>query len=162
MSRLPLIPFLNSVIAAWLLARGLTCCADTTLIPLGSFWRYLDDGSDQGTAWSATDFNDSSWSNAPAELGYGDGDEATVIGFGGDSTNKYITTYFRRAFVITNLALVPQIYMRMRRDDGAVVYLNGDEVWRNNMANGAVDFLTRGMSATPLPRGARTGRRTSS
>jgi hypothetical protein len=147
MSRLPLSPFLNSVIAAWLLARGLTCCADTTLIPLGSFWRYLDDGSDQGTAWSATDFNDSSWSNAPAELGYGDGDEATVIGFGGDSTNKYITTYFRRAFVITNLALVPQIYMRMRRDDGAVVYLNGDEVWRNNMANGAVDFLTRAFSA---------------
>ena len=30
----------------------------TLLVPRGSAWRYLDDGSDQGTAWRATAFAD--------------------------------------------------------------------------------------------------------
>jgi len=50
-----------------------------TLLPAGSTWKYLDNGSDQGTAWQAPDFNDSAWASGPAQLGYGDGDEATVI-----------------------------------------------------------------------------------
>ena len=37
-----------------------------------------------------------------AELGYGDGDEATIIDFGGDPNNKYTTTYFRRDFTVAN------------------------------------------------------------
>src|SRR5262249_8738343 len=49
-----------------------------TLVQSNSVWKYLDNGSDQGTNWAASGFNDSSWSSGPAELGYGDGDEATV------------------------------------------------------------------------------------
>ena len=70
----------------------------TTIVPAGSTWKYLDNGSNQGTAWRAAGFNDSSWSSGPAELGYGDGDENTVVGFGPDSSNKYRTTYFRKTF----------------------------------------------------------------
>ena len=58
-------------------------------IPLGTTWKYLDDGSNQGTAWTAPSFNDSSWSSGPAELGFGDGGEATTINSGN------ITTYIR-------------------------------------------------------------------
>jgi hypothetical protein len=47
--------------------------ADTTLVPTGSVWKYLDNGSDQGTAWRAASFNDSTWRSGPAQLGYGDG-----------------------------------------------------------------------------------------
>lgn len=126
---------------------GSSCYADTNLVPFGSSWSYFDDGSDQGTAWRATNFNDSTWSNAPAELGYGEGDEATVISFGGDPGNKHITYYFRHAFVITNAAQYPQIYMRMERDDGAIAYINGTEVWRNNMPNGPIGYLTRAFSS---------------
>ena len=36
-----------------------------------------------------------------AELGYGDGDEATVVSFGPSSSNKFITTYFRQSFQAT-------------------------------------------------------------
>ena len=41
----------------------------TVLVPDGSDWKYLDDGSNQGTAWRDTLFNDSSWDSGPAQLG---------------------------------------------------------------------------------------------
>jgi hypothetical protein len=116
--------------------------ADTTLVPTGSVWKYLDNGSDQGTAWRAASFNDSTWASGPAQLGYGDGDEATTVGFGPDANNKFITTYFRRAFNVTNSSLFTNLTLRVLRDDGAVVYLNGVEVWRTNMPTGTVGFGT--------------------
>src|SRR5829696_10145978 len=79
--------------------------ADTTLVPTGATWKYLDNGTDQGTAWRAPSFSDLTWPSGPAQLGYGDGDEATTVGFGSDANNKFITTYFRRAFSVTNPAL---------------------------------------------------------
>ena len=42
----------------------------TTIIPTGSVWKYLDDGSNQGTAWRGNGFNDTSWASGPAILGY--------------------------------------------------------------------------------------------
>src|SRR6185369_10266235 len=116
--------------------------ADTTLVPTGAVWKYLDNGSDQGTAWRAASFNDSTWTSGPAQLGYGDGDEATTLSFGADANNKFITSYFRRTFSVTNASLFNSLTLRLLRDDGAVVYLNGVEVWRTNMPTGTVGFLT--------------------
>lgn len=120
-----------------------------TLIPAGSNWKYLDDGSDQGVAWRAVIFNDSPWKNGPAQLGYGDGDEATVVSFGPSSTNKYITTYFRHSFVISNASAFTNLTLRLVRDDGAVVYLNEMEVFRSNMPGGVVTNSTLASSSTP-------------
>src|SRR5688572_103609 len=53
--------------------------ADTALIPAGAIWKYLDNGSNQATAWRGTSFSDAAWVSGSAELGYGDGDEATVV-----------------------------------------------------------------------------------
>src|SRR5215211_6216139 len=116
--------------------------ADTTLVPTGATWKYLDNGSDQGTVWRATSFNDSTWASGPAQLGYGDGDEATTVGFGPDANNKFTTTYFRRAFSVTNAAAFNALTLRLMRDDGAVVYLNGVEVWRTNMPTGTIGSST--------------------
>ena len=61
-----------------------------TLIQTGAVWKYLDNGSDQGVAWRASAFDDSAWKAGPAELGYGDGGEKTVVidGPSGASTNR--------------------------------------------------------------------------
>jgi hypothetical protein len=59
-----------------------TLAAADVLVPTGAIWKYLDNGSDQGTAWRSAGFNDASWASGPAQLGYGDGDEATVVSFG--------------------------------------------------------------------------------
>lgn len=109
-----------------------------TYIPLRSQWKYLDNGSNQGTAWRGAGFNDGAWTQGVAQLGYGDGDEATVVSFGPNSSAKYITTYFRRAFDVADAAAVTGLTLKLLRDDGAVVYLNGTEVFRNNLPSGTV------------------------
>jgi hypothetical protein len=116
--------------------------AQSPLLPAGSVWRYLDTGSDQGTAWRAAAFNDTGWKSGAAELGYGDGDEATIVGYGPNSTAKYVTTYFRRAFSVANPSAYGGLTLRMLRDDGAVVYLNGTEVFRTNMPAGGITAST--------------------
>ncbi len=113
-----------------------------TLVSQGATWKYLDDGSDQGTAWYGTGFADGGWASGPAQLGYGDGDEATVVGYGDDAANKYITTYFRHTFNVADVTDLYDLTLDLIRDDGAVVYLNGQEIVRNNMAEGAFDYLT--------------------
>lgn len=112
-----------------------------TLVQKGSTWNYLDDGTDQGTAWRDVGFDDSTWSSGAAELGYGDGDEATVISFGGDPNNKRVTYYFRRTFEATDTANFTSLTLRLKRDDGAAVYVNGTEVARDGLA-AAATYLT--------------------
>src|SRR6185436_20364961 len=102
--------------------------ASEVLVATNAIWRYLDDGSNQGTAWREAGFDDSRWKSGPAELGYEDGDEATVVGFGTNAANKYITTYFRRSFNVTNTNGYVSVLIGLLRDDGGVVYLNGREV----------------------------------
>lgn len=117
------------------------------LIPTGDTWKYLDDGSDQGTAWQALGFDDSTWSAGPAQLGYGDGDEATVVSYGPDPDNKYITTYFRRTFDVVDASSIGALALHLLRDDGVVVYLNGTEIFRSNMPPGPIDYMTAADSA---------------
>ena len=105
---------------------------ESVLIPFGAMWKYLDDGSDQGSAWAQENFDDSAWASGLAELGYGE-DEVTSVGFGGDGRNKFITTYFRRTFLIDDPSVLPGIKLELLRDDGAVLYVNGVEVGRSNM-----------------------------
>ena len=80
------------------------------LVPYGATWKYLDNGTNQGTAWRAPAFADGSWATGPSELGYGDGGEATVVGFGPDANNKYITTYFRHTVNIPNVSFKRRRY----------------------------------------------------
>ena len=109
-----------------------------TLITLGADWKYLDDGSNQGVVWRDAGFDDASWGEGPAQLGYGDGDEATEVGFGGDENDKFATTYFRRAFSVGDAAAYSALYLRLVRDDAAAVYVNGTEVLRtDNLAPNA-------------------------
>jgi hypothetical protein len=120
-----------------------------TLIASNSIWRYLDNGTDQGTNWQALDFSDLAWSNGLAELGYGDTiapdnkPETTVIGWGPDPNNRHITYYFRQKFVVDSLANVSNVTLGVLRDDGALAHLNAVEVFRSNMPTGAVNYLTR-------------------
>jgi hypothetical protein len=113
----------------------------STIVPAGSSWRYLDNGSNQGTAWRARTFADTAWKQGNAQLGYGDGDESTVVSFGPNANQKYVTTYFRRQFTVDPSTLAT-VTLQLKRDDGAVVYLNGTEIVRSNMATGTISSTT--------------------
>jgi len=117
------------------------------IIPTGSVWKYLDNGSDPGTAWRSVNFDDSAWASGRAQLGYGDGDEATLVSYGPDPAHKFITTYFRRTFALTNPRGYTNSYLRIMRDDGAIVYLNGVEIFRSNMAYSGTDSQSAALVA---------------
>ena len=104
-------------------------------------WKYLDNGSDQGSAWRMPDFNDSAWASGKSELGYGDS-PATTVSFGASSSAKHPTTYFRHSFEVADPAAFQSLLFKLLVDDGAIVYLNGTEVVRRNMPASAVNHKT--------------------
>jgi autotransporter-associated beta strand protein len=120
--------------------------APVTIIAAGSVWKYFDQTNDLGTAWRSNNFNDAAWPSGPAMLGFGDANglfPATII-----ASNRQWTTYFRRAFHVPDANLVQSLDARILRDDGAVVYLNGTEIWRDtNMPAGLITNTTPARSA---------------
>lgn len=120
-----------------------------SLVNNGDAWRYFDQGTLPGASWSSKSFNDAAWAQGNAQLGYGDGDEATVVSFGSDANNKFVTTYFRKSFTVSDLANLTDITASVLFDDGVVVYLNGLEVYRNNLPAGAISNSTLALSAYP-------------
>jgi hypothetical protein len=135
----------------WLLAAlaaaAPAAALESVLVPAGAVWRYLDDGTDPGATWRDAGFDDSAWASGPAELGYGDGDEASVVGYGPDPAQKYVTTWFRLAVEVADPGAWSTLRLRVRRDDGAVVHLNGGEVFRSSMPLGAVTAQTLALLA---------------
>ena len=123
-----------------LCSASVALSSETVLVPTGSTWRYLDDGSNQFFAWRLAGYNDSGWATGAAQLGYGDGDEATVVGFGTDAADKYETTWFRKTFEVIDPSAFSSLELRLLVDDGAVVFLNGVEVARDNMGTGLIQF----------------------
>ena len=130
-----------------------------SLIPQGSSWRWFTDRDGLGrsdvvvgsSSWSATnwkhpDFNDASWSVGPGQLGYGEGDEATVIP-SGEGTNHWVTSYFRHAFDVQNPGSIALMSLRLKRDDGAIVYLNGAPLTRSSMTTAVATGTTQGTTA---------------
>ncbi len=125
----------------------------TNFIYGGATWKYNDTGANLGTNWTLPAYNDSGWSNGPARLGYGDSVVATTVSYGPQSTNKYVTTYFRRPFVVPWNMVVTNLNFRVAQCDGAVVYLNGQEMYRTNLPAGPISYTTLATSAaTYYPR----------
>lgn len=112
----------------------------TVLIHGGADWKYNDTGQDMGTNWMLPGYDDSAWGNGIARLGYGDSVAATTVSFGPQITNKYVTTYFRHPFVVPPDAVITNLNFRVAESDGAVIYLNGREVYRVNMPPGPITY----------------------
>jgi len=103
-----------------------------TLVRTGAVWKYLDTGVAPPPGWTSLSFDNSAWKIGAAKFGYGVGDERTPID-GGPVGNRHITAWFWHPFLVTNPAAINYLVCRLRRDDGAVVYLNGQEVYRDNL-----------------------------
>lgn len=146
----PLPSGLSAMANEWLFRiAAMTVRTDRVVTPLiagGSTWKYSDQGLDLGTNWSQPQYDDSAWAEGPARLGYNGPGITTTVSFGPNSTNKYITTYFRRAFVVPANVLYTNLNVRLNRADGAVMWLNGREIFRVNLPAGPVSYLARATS----------------
>lgn len=139
---------------AWMLLPMFTWAQEQqTILNPGSEWYYLDDGSDQQSTWRTETFDYSSWQSGPAPLGFGD-PMATTISYGDDSSNKHITYYFIRDIEVNLSEISEQVNFNIRRDDGVVVYVNGEEVIRDNMPDGEINYQT--LSSTTIDGGDET------
>jgi hypothetical protein len=107
------------------------------LLPFESSWKYNDSGTNLGTTWRDVGYNDASWSSGNGQLGFGDADENTTL-----NNVSQATFYFRKQFTIEELSGISAIDIKLIRDDGAVVYINGTEVWRTNMPAGSINSST--------------------
>jgi len=130
-----------NIIVILLLLGSISVQSQKVLISSGDSWKYLDDGSDQGIAWYESGFDDEAWSSGKTQLGYGDDDETTAMSFGSDTNNIYPTTYFRKSFNVADKDIYNYLVFEAIRDDGMVVYLNGNEIWRKGMPP-SHDYLT--------------------
>ncbi len=100
-------------------------------IPFKSTWKYLDSGVDPGAAWSTAGFDDAAWPSGAGQLGYGDGDEATVLN---RTTPSQSSVYFRKKITVSGT--VTQANLRVLFDDGIAVFVNGTQVFGRNVDKG--------------------------
>lgn len=107
--------------------------ATEVLLPAGSQLRYLDTGAaPQGFQEPA--FDDSNWKSGASPLGYGGGEKTKMT--------QALTHYARGSFNVQTPSTYDHLVVWMRRDDGAVVYVNGVEVGRSNLDAGTVTAQT--------------------
>lgn len=96
-------------------------------------WRYWPGTSAPGANWHTPAFNDQLWQEGRGGIGYGDGDDRTVI-------SPVISVFLRRKFMITNRDKIKDALLHIDYDDGYIAYLNGVEVARAFMPAGTVAF----------------------
>ena len=100
-------------------------------------WRYHAQGLDLGTAWREPAYDDSAWPegaavlhNSPSTLPV---TKNTLMSATNAAGQRIITYYFRTPFTWTGASNPPALSLRTLIDDGAIFYLNGSEVLRQNM-----------------------------
>jgi hypothetical protein len=119
-----------------------------TLIPMSSSgWKWRGDGSNEGATWRSYGFNDSTWQPGTAELGYGDGDEATLVPIVDvnpslSGVQKAATCYFRRAFTATSISSITSLALTVKYDDAFAVYLNGTRIAGNLPEEAAYNYYS--------------------
>jgi hypothetical protein len=113
---------------------------DSLITNNATSWRFLVSATDPGSTWKSIGLNETSWGTGTTILGYGDADTSIPnhqVGDGANAGNgfaKNITTYFRKHFTLTNpLPNYSSLNLNLICDDGAVVYLNGTQIYSQNM-----------------------------
>jgi len=135
-----------NIVTSTLLALS-TVQADELIAELSN-WKYYDLGSLDGTNWQTEAFDDTSWASGNGGFAYNDTTQiGTTLERYDLATNVLLTAYFRRSFTLSNANDVMSMSVDLRRDDGAVVYINGAEVLRQNMPSGVVVYSTLASSS---------------
>ena len=148
LARLRFLTSSGVVVDDYALPRGGIDPGARTLVPRTAAWSYLDGGVAPDARWITAGYDDSSWASGPAELGYGEGDEATSVGWGTDPSNRHMTSWYRHVFELGDPHAYAELELGLLRDDGAIAYLNGVEIARSNMPEGPVDATTPARTST--------------
>ncbi len=116
---------------------------DTLIFNQGSAWSYWDSGANPGALWNTLGFNDSLWQVGTGHFGFGEGDEQTTL------NNSLVSYYFRKEVDVPDVTQLNDIYIHVVHDDGAVIYINGQEAVRTElMPLGTISHTTTARQRT--------------
>ncbi|MBL0273608.1 MAG: T9SS type A sorting domain-containing protein [Chitinophagaceae bacterium] len=127
--------------------------APTTLIAYGSQWYFHDTvttaviGTGRLNNWNQTSYNDTWWRQGNAVIYYNDAG-TTLANNPGNAT--YPTTYFRKTINIPSVSAYSDFTINLRRDDGAIVYVNGVKVFADVFFASPTTYLTPAVPATNI------------
>ena len=121
---------------------GLGASADTVVVDETSSVQWLANTSDPalGETWTATGFNDTSWTPGTFGIGYDTGPGAlglldTLV------PDTSVSVYTRTTFDLIDAAGVTNLWLGIDYDDGWALWINGVEVARSpNMPAGPLDW----------------------
>lgn len=106
-----------------------------------SGWSYRKGTSEASSpvdAWREINFTeDGTWLTGQAPFGYGDNDDNTVLS---DMRDNYTSVYLRREFTVDPLNIPQQLTLRVYVDDGAIIWINGNELERPHVNSGQIPF----------------------
>jgi DNA-binding CsgD family transcriptional regulator len=111
------------------------------LIKNGDKWSYYDKGYLKNNWFHKLNYQN--WKVGFTPIGYGDKLITTTINYGGDQDNKDIIKYFTKTITINDISKFKGIEFRLQRDDGAIIYVNGEELYRDNIPDGPISHKTK-------------------
>ena len=118
-------------------SNPVTAPVDKTLIAIDSIWSYEQSGAALDASWCQPAYADSAWPTGPGVLYVENatlpGPKNTLLKIG--QTAYYFRTHFSLDAAPAKITLLA---VTLLIDDGAIVYLNGQEVYRLGMPAGAV------------------------
>ncbi|MBM97937.1 MAG: hypothetical protein CMJ77_02335 [Planctomycetaceae bacterium] len=118
----------------------------TTLLPIDATWRYNASGDDLGSNWYRTthEVDNSDWFEGRGLFGYEPSalPEPIRTPLPDPRTKRETTYYFQTEFNFGGQLDANEVILRHVVDDGAIIYLNGEEVTRFNMPAGNVTAAT--------------------
>lgn len=130
--------------------------AAAEILPYGAKWHYFIGVSDPSTAdasaWRRLGFNDSTWTVAPAPIGYANPpnapvESALVTLIPSSQEGAYSSVFMRTEFVAKSPVPGNVFTVNVNIDDGCIVWINGTEVGRYNVPEGDLPFNSWASSA---------------
>ncbi|AKK07879.1 fibrinogen-like YCDxxxxGGGW domain-containing protein [Corynebacterium testudinoris] len=115
------------------------------LIDQRATWHYSYDQGTPAAGWNM-ESGFATWPEGTVPIGYGAGGLGTSLTPPAGATRP-ITTWFAREFEVANPRAFTTATLEYVADDGAVVYLNGQEIHRTRLADGPVNADTRANAA---------------
>jgi hypothetical protein len=89
-------------------------------------WKYLEGTYEPDTNWRKLNYNDATWMQGQGGVGYGDGDDSTLI-------SAVTSLYLRKTFTIVDTSDIVASVLNVDYDDAFVAYLNNVEISRSNI-----------------------------
>lgn len=118
-----------------------------TVVARSASWRWQYATQAPPAEWKDVDFDASGWGDGNAVLGFGSSTVATNIDSFATPQDRARAAYFRRTFQVSDTSRAVKLKLTSVADDGAVYYVNGTEVGRDNMPTGSVTHQTYASSS---------------